>query len=543
MPIETRLTKELIDEYTNKGYWGKISFLDHLGKNIEKYPDKEALVDKKKRLTFKQWGLLVHRLALGFLELGIKEGDNVIIQTPNWVEFPVILFALGKIGAVTVPVGIYLRERELDYILRFTEAKTVIIPSEFKGFDHYGMVRGLRSKLPVETVLIMGDEMMNGTISIKEMMENRLEEKYPEDYLDKYKPRGNDIFFLLFTSGTEADPKGTLITHNNSLFSSQYPPFTEKDVAFPLIPLTTALGMHMGFFVPFLKGAKIVLLDIFQPREALNIMVKERVTVPTGVPAQFIAILSLPDIDRYQLPPGNHIATSGAPCPSEVIRKLREKLGFKILNYYGSSEVSLCTFNRLDDPVDVLAETIGRHPEGYQIKIVDDEGRELPKGERGEIMVKSPSLFAGYYKDPGRTKQAFDEEGWYHTGDLGILREDGNLCIAGRKKDVIIRGGRNISPVEVEDLLHSHPKIQQAAMVGMPDERLGEKNCIYVVPKSGEKVTLEELIDFLKERKIAAYKLPERLEIRNNLPITPAGKIRKNELKADIAKNLGIGVK
>lgn len=533
--------KEIIRRYEAKGWWGKKSLNDYLEENALEYRDKEAFVDSfGSRVTWGEVLKNVDRLALAFLELGVKKDDFVILQIPNCVEFVYVHYALSKIGAITVPVVNLFRTNELDYILGLSEATTAVIPWNYGGFSYGKMMLDLQKKnKQLKNIVVYGDAVPDGMISLKELLTTPFEEKYPPNYLAQFKPDPNEVISMCMTSGTEAQPKGTPRTHNNwisMLYSAAIKNWkrdkSEYIVYCGALPLANLFGLGMGLYGTTIMGQKTIFCDRFDPERVLQTIEDEKVTHLIAVPAMHIAILEFLDFAKYNLSSLIHVVTGGAPNPVSLIKDLQEKLGVVVANGYGSNEGAFLSTNWDDnDDPEIIAETVGKVSPRYEVKIVGEDRWALPPMQVGELAFWGPSIFAGYYKRPDLNAKVFDEDGFFYSGDLGIIGYDGYIRIVDRKKDIIIRGGQNISPQEVEFLLQMHPKVLYAAIVGMPDERLGEKACAFIQPKPGETITFGEMINFLKDKKIATYKLPERLEIVTEMPRTPTGKVAKNILR------------
>jgi len=545
MTIETRYTPDIIEEFTRKGYWSDLIIPDRLDERARLTPDREAIVDSHRRVTYAQMARLVDRIALGFLELGIKKEDRVTIQFPNRIEALCVFYALAKIGAIACPVVPYYRGAEVGYILESSESVAYVSPREFGGFDYTEMIAELRPRLPkFKHLVVAGKPVPAAAVSLGQMMETPLESKYPAGYLRQFKPNANDVLAFVYTSGTESAPKAPIWTHNgchNSRWFNEAWKIVEGETVLNLAPIFHALGLtEAGYNTPMDIGARMIMMDVFNPEEALRLIDQEKANVILGVPPQLIAILNHPSLGKYDLSSLRLVTASGGPTPGEVVRQLNDRLGCRFIAFWGMSECVVGMITRLDDPLEVPCNTIGR-PASAAVEMrvySEDHTRVLGPGEPGEMAVRGPMVFGGYYKDPERTKQVFNEDGWFFTGDSVMLREDGNVCFVGRKKDIINRGGEKISPREVEELLFTYPKVLHVAVVGMPDHRLGEKSCAYIIPKSGQNITFDEVVHFLKEKRIATFKLPERVEIVDSLPMTASGKIKKNVLRDDITGKL-----
>jgi non-ribosomal peptide synthetase component E (peptide arylation enzyme) len=543
MTIETNLTAERIREYTSKGLWGDKTVCDYLDETIKKYPDKIAVVDSRgKRLTYEALGRISERLSLGFLNLGIKKEDIVSIQLPNCVEFTCIYFALARIGVVFNTLAATYRHSEVRYILNFSESKTMIIPDEFRRFDYVDMIQELRPELShLEHVIVIGEKVPREMMSFKEFSERRWEEESSLEALEKNKPGANDVLSLLFTSGTEAQPKGVLHTHNAIIFGeksfAQALELTSDDICFMPSPLTHATGFAHGVNLPMIMGPKAVSLEIWEPEDALKIIEKERCTYSMGATPFVRTLLDCPNLHKYDISAMRFFLCGGAPVPKELVME-GAKIGLKILPVYGLTESIPHVTGRLNDPPEKIYGTDGRPCPNIEVTIRDENRKVLSVGETGEEASRGANLCVGYFKRPDLNEKSFDENGWFYSGDLARLDEDGNLIIEGRKKDIIIRGGQNISVKEVEDMLLTHPKIYNVAIAAMPDKKMGEKACAFIIPHPGETVALEEVASFLMENKVAKFKLPERVELVDEFPMTPSGKIQKYVLRDLIAQKM-----
>ncbi len=545
MTIQTRYTPDIVQEFTQKGFWSDLLLTDRLDRRASLTPDKEAIVDSHQRVTYAQLSRMVDRIALGLLELGIRKGDRITLQFPNRVEALAVFYALTKIGVIACPVVPYYRGAEVRYIMETSESVAVAVPKEFGGFDYTKMVDEIRPGLTkLKHVIVLGDDIPAGAISLNDMINNPLETKYPADYLKQFRPDANDVVALVYTSGTESAPKAPIWTHNsahNSRWFNEAWQIKDHETVLNLAPIFHALGLtEAGYNTAVDIGARMVMMDAFDPELAMRLIQEEKASVLLGVPPQLISILNHPSFGKYDLSSLRLATASGGPTPGEVIRQLRDKIGCKFIAFWGMSECVVGMITRLEDDIEVPCNTVGR-PASHAVQVrvySEDHTRVLGPGEPGEMAVRGPMVFGGYYRDPERTKEVFNEEGWFFTGDAVMMREDGNICFVGRKKDIINRGGEKISPREVEELLFTYPKVLTAAVVAMPDKRLGEKSCAYIVPKTGQTISFDEVISYLKEKKIATFKLPERVEIVDALPMTASGKIKKNVLRDDVTAKL-----
>ena len=460
----------------------------------------------------------------------------LVVQLPNSVELGLMRLACEKANILCIPLQRNLRHRELEYILSKSEAKGIVIPWEFQGFNYFNMVEELRPGLPgLKHIMITGEKVPQGTISIKEMAENSLERKYPSDYLEKTKCPGTEFYLILHTTGTTGLPKlveypmAPRFCSNKALI--HYLKLTRDDV------LCCFTAAHVGpngiaYFTAPELACKTIWVEHFTPEDALKLIEKERITVGLVVPTVLSRLLSSPELGKYDLSSIRLWWSAGAVLPYQLGLETEEKLGGVVLTGLGATDFGGFTILPIDAPQEERLLSVGKPPEGIlEIKLVDDQGNEVPTGEVGEVWGRGPVCVSGYYKDPEATRQAWTSDGWFKMGDLGKWDEKGNLVLVGRKKDMIIRAGQNIYPVEIENLLQSHPGIEAVSIVGIPDNSLGEKACAFVVLRGGEKFTLIDMIDFLKSKRIAPYKLPERLEIIDRLPLVADQKVDKKALQ------------
>ncbi len=535
---------ESVKEYTDKGYWKNLTVGETFDQTATRYPNKEVLVSEASRATSSELALRVKRVALGLLELGIKKKDRIVLQLPNSPELAYTYLALAKLGAIGVWALPHHRHSEISYLLRLTEALGIVIASVYRDFDYVRMVKQLRSDLSdLKHIIVVGDKTSEELISFDELLENPIENKYPPDHLDQFKPDANDVLCLLLTGGTTAFPKVVPRTHNSMLLASLRGAQirghdTHSAVYFLNNHMSHGSGMQRFTGTLVQSGGKVVLHKRFVPEVILQAIEEEKVTHTGLVPTQAMDILNHPDFNKYDLSSLECIDLPGAPATAELLRALKSKIGCSVIIAFGSNEGVLLS-TKQDDSLEMI-EKGALYPicSGDELRIVDDDGREVAAGELGELIGRGPNITRGYYKSPELNQKSFDTDGFWHTGDLFIKDENGNLKAVGRKDDMIIRGGENISAKEIEDLLSANPKIDSVAVVGMPDPRLGQRACAYIKLKPGGKITFEEVASFLKEKDIATFKLPERIEIINEFPLTHIGKILKRELREDITKKL-----
>ncbi len=537
----TRLTPELIRRFTAAGHWVDDTTNEALERNARLHPDRVALVDRRSRLTYAEYFRRAQRLAAHWQQLGLTREDVIAVQLPNWNEFAVAVSSAMLVGVPFCQFHSDFRSKEVEFILGFTEASALIVPKEFRGFDYPAMIRDLRPRLPkLRHVLVVGDDVPPDLFDLRAFLEDETAGPPDASSLKARRPGANDLARVAFTSGTTGDPKAVLHTHNTTnsacRFINRDHAVTEESAILLFLPV----GLNWGLFntvQAVLAGCKLVYMDVFKPEDALRTIERERITHFATAPTGLIAMLNVPNFERYDLSSLKVIVVGGASCPVEVIRQVRANMPGHLLELYGMLECGAQAYTRLTDDPEAVCGLVGRPLPEMGIRIVDDEGKEVPTGSVGEIATYGPSVTIGYYNNPDANRRSFTSDDWFLTGDLGVLDEQGYLKIVGRKKDMIIRGGANIYPREIEEVLFKHPKVLDVAVIGLPDRYLGERTCACIVPRPGEQLTFEEVVEFLRG-KIATYKLPERVELMTELPRTPTGKVQKSVLRDAIVRRL-----
>ncbi|MBT3362273.1 MAG: acyl--CoA ligase [Chloroflexi bacterium] len=540
--IPIRYSQEQFEQMSGEGFFQAAA--DHIDINAEKYPDKEAYVDSQSRLTFSQAKLMADRLALSFVDMGLKKDDRIVLQIPNVVEYFIVRSALRKAGLIGLYTMMYLRHKEMEFAIGKAEATGIIICPGFHNFDYAGMIDEIKPNLPsLKHVFAIRDDVPTGIISLTEMMANPLEKKYPANYFEQTVLKPGEISELKMTSGTTGMPK---LTESYQIGSTELVGELERrfgvthdDIFAALAPLTGgASGGAICKGIAQRQGCKVVMIERFDTDAALEQLQNEKVTFATGVPTMMAKMMSHLDFDKYDLSSVRAFHSSGAYLPPALAKEAEEKMDLTILNHYGAIDIGFATSTYLDASLEARLSSVGRPMPDVTLKLIDDDGNDVPKGEVGEIVWASSKGGTMYYRDLEATL-AREATGLTKTGDLGKQDEDGNLYIVGRKKDVIIRGGQNIFPAEVESLLITHPSIMNVAVVPMPDNVMGEKACAYVVCKPGKDITFEDITSFMLEKKCAKYKLPERLEVVDNFPMSGDGqKVMKRQLTEEVTGKL-----
>ena len=515
------------------GHWRDITINDALDAAVADRPDHPAVsafchsTGEERRLSYAELGVVVDQAASGLRALGVGPGDVVAVQLPNWWEFTVAALACARIGAVVNPLMHIFRERELEFMLNHGEAKVAVIPAVFHGHNFEAMYDGLRAKIPaLEHLVVVGG---NGTNSFDALMSTPSQDAGDGD--NKVDP--DAVTQLIYTSGTTGEPKGVM--HSANTLFSNLVPFAERlglgpdDVVLMASPMAHQTGFIYGLLTPVYLGCSAVLLDVWDPAVAVDLINRHRVSF-TMASTPFLTDLSeatatgAATVNSLRM-----FVCAGAPIPGPLVERAQSALGASVLSAWGMSENGAVTTTRLEDDPSRAAETDGCPLPGSEVKVVDDNGADLPAGEPGKLLVRSCSNFGGYLKRPHLN--GTDEDGWFDTGDVARIDDHGYIRITGRSKDVIIRGGENVPVVEIESLLYRHPSVAQAAIVAYPDDRLGERACAVVVKKPDTEFTFDEMIGFLTAEQVAKNYLPERLVVLDTMPTTPSGKIQKFKLR------------
>jgi len=530
-----RYDQEEIEKNFREGYWDKTILPDYWDRNARQWPDKEALVDSLgSRFTWSEAKQKIDRIAFAFIkEMKLNRDDRLMVQLPNCVEQVLVRLACEKAGVLSIPEMTTFRQTELADIATRTEAVGIVIPKEYRKFDHYEMAKELQAGLPaLKHIIVAGEEVPDDCISLKRIMEQPFEQEYDPIEFDARKLDAvEEVGFLITTTGTTGLPK--LIEHRiaaREIWTAKAHVRNWKlgpdDCVLAIAPLAGAAGGTPAYVTAPVGGAKIALEYQYRGEETLAFMEREKVSLIALVPTQLARLLELP-LDKYDLSSLRIIKTAGGYLPPPLAKEAEERFGCPILGTYGTQDTGSISGVPIDATEEQRYTTVGRLHPGIEIKVLEDAGNPVKPGEVGTIWFKGPGNSIGYYKDIEKTmNEAFDKDGYATPGDLVTVMDDDYIKIMGRKKNIIIRGGQNIYPKEIEDYLLSHKKVTNTAVVPMPDPEMGERACAFVTLKKGEQFTFEEMIDYLKSKKIAPFKLPERLEILEALPLVgESGKI------------------
>lgn len=520
------------------GLWPDETINDRLERALKNCPNKVAVVayrdgyDEPVRLTYLELDARAERVARSLVALGVGRGDVVSFQLPNWWEFIALALACARIGAVANPLMPIFRQHELKFMLNFGESKVFVVPKTYRGFDYEEMARGMLPDLPLlKQLVVVGGEGEDGFDS--RLMRNDL---LP---LSGTALAPDDVMLLMYTSGTTGEPKGVMHT-SNTLFSNLYAfaerlELDESEVILGFSPMAHLTGFGYLATLPIFLNAITALQDVWDPKRALHIARAEKATF-TLAATTFLSDMCLAAENGEDISPTfTKCGCAGAPIPPVLIERAN-KLGLRVCSIWGMTENGAVTITEPARALEKSSCSDGRPVVGMEVKVVEPNGKEVPRGEVGELLVRGASLFGGYLKRPQHNNT--DAQGWFDTGDLAFMDADGYIRIAGRSKDVVIRGGENVPVVEMENILYRHPSIASVAVVGFPDKRFGERACAFVTLKAGCRFTFEDMTAYLTGLQVTKHYFPERLEVLEQMPQTPSGKLQKFKLR-ELAKDFG----
>jgi fatty-acyl-CoA synthase len=519
---------------------------DTIGANLERtvarFGDRDAVVSchQDVRLSYAELDAAVDRIACGLMAAGIEKGDRVGIWSPNCAEWVLVQFATAKAGAILVNVNPAYRTHELEFALRHSGIKLLISARAFKTSDYRAMVEQVRGGLPALESVVYLDSPEWEELESSAVDDDALDERMASLAFD-------DPINIQYTSGTTGFPKGATLSHhnilNNGYFVAELCGFTEADRVCLPVPFYHCFGMVMGNLGAVTHGACIVIpAPGFDPVATLSAVQAERCTALYGVPTMFIAELGVEDFDAYDLSSLRTGIMAGSPCPVEVMKRVQRDMHMTEVGIcYGMTETSpVSTQTRADDSLERRVSTVGRPGPHVEVKIIDpDTGLVVPRGEPGEFCTRAYSVMLGYWQQPDKTAEAIDAARWMHTGDLATMDEDGYCNIVGRIKDLVIRGGENVYPREIEEFLYRHPDVSDVSVVGVPDERYGEELCAFVIPKPGASPSEDAIRDFCRES-LAHYKVPRYVVFTDAFPMTVTGKVQKFKMRDDAVGRLGL---
>lgn len=528
--------KEDAKRYTQNRWWLGLTLGDLLDKAADLYPRKEALVQDDTRLTFAQLREKKDKLAISFIELGIKKGDRVLLQFPVWHEFVYSFFALQKIGAITILLLPTQGAIETEHFCKMTRAVAWILPKTYRKTDYSDAIEKVRRSNPQLTkIILLRAEHTDPFLSFEKLMTKGNLTQSSVKKLLRRKPKPTDVALILPSGGTTSLPKAVPRTHNDYICGVEYKArgleLNSFDTSIIMTPLGHNMTLNAGLIAAVFTFGRTVLLDSTRPEDFCETVQKEKVTSGPIVPTLLKRILEFEDLKQYDLSSLIRLNVGGAYSSSSFISEVIEQIGCKYCNSVGSTE-GLAYQVRLDDDYETVTKCVGRPLNPYDtIKVIDPDGKELPANTEGELVGKGPTVFTGYLNLPEQNKRSFTEDGFWRTGDLGIIDDNGCVRITGRIKDIIIRGGENVSANAVEELVSAHPDVKDVAVIGMPDKDLGEIVCAFIVPMSGKRPTLDDVTTFLIKKGVGKLLLPERIEYIDAIPLTRIGKPDKEALR------------
>jgi non-ribosomal peptide synthetase component E (peptide arylation enzyme) len=520
--------------------WLQFTFSDLWEKNAKSLSDNEAIVDSKNRLTWSEANQWINQIAYGFIQLGYKKDDCIVFQLPNCVELPLLRVACERAGLIGIPLSRNLKGKEVEYILNKVKARMYVSLRKFRDVDYFQMIEEIKERLSIEHIVIAGDDVPPSAMALNSFLREKKDALTYAQAFQGRKCTPEEFAVVLHTSGTTGFPKFV----ENPIFSRMELAkaqinrinLTGADITGVLSP--TGGGPNtIGYFASLLAGAKVVMIEHFEPEEVMKRIEKERITVLTAVPTMVITLVDHPRFKEYDLRSLRVIITAGAVFHYHEAVKAEAAIGCAIIQFYGSVDCGMGIMGSPTDSQEIRLKAAGKPLGIYELKLLKEDGQAALPGEEGEVFIRSRDCATGYFLDEEANRAAWDEDGWFKMEDIGKVDQEGNLTILGRKKDVIIRGGQNIIPTEVERIISQYDTVASVAVVGMADRIMGERVCAYVVPMKDKKITLEEINSFLKENRVAYYKLLERLEIVDELPIV-GEKVNKKLLVKDINEKL-----
>ena len=531
------------DIYEKKRWWLGLTLGDMFDKASDLYPQKDALVGSDVRYTYAQLRRRVDTMAYRMLRAGFRAGDRVLLQLPNWPQFVIAYFALQKAGLIMVPLTVNHTAREIAHLAELTRPKGWILPDHYRKIDFLPVIHQTKKKTTgLDKIILCAQKIPEGYLGLDDLMQPGAKDQDIRTALESARPDPRDVCQILPSGGTTGLPKGAPRTHNDYICNIEYKSrawhMNVTDTCLVASPVGHNLALLVCVTGPVFHGATIVMLDSTYPRDFCQMVQDEKISCTGLVPTLISRIVKFENLADYDLSSLKKIYVGAANSPPELVMAVEEKIKARYINAFGMVEGPLSQ-SRPEDPVEIRRGTIGRPCCPYdEFVILDDNGNPCPAGVEGELSARGPGVFTGYLKNPEANKKEFTPDGYFRTGDLATVDQNGNIRITGRIKDIIIRGGENIAARDVEDLISAHSKVEYVAVVGMPDPDLGEKICAYVKLVQGANLSHEDIIDHLKTLEAAKIHYPERTIFVSEIPLTAAGKADKKILKKDIAEKL-----
>jgi 2,3-dihydroxybenzoate-AMP ligase len=532
---------ELAKRYNEKRWWLGMTIGDVLDKNADLYPEKEALVAQNTRYSFSELRRKADRIAYGLIQHGLKKGDRVMLQLPNWPEFILAHYAIQKAGLVMVLLTVNHTAREIIHLAELTQPRGWILTTRYRDTDFTPLIQAVAEKVEtLKQIITIGENAPSNCVNFLDLTTEDINSQDIRKTLESARPDPGDICYLLPTGGTTNLPKCAVRTHNDYLCNVEYKSRAWDINATDSCLVATTVGHNLALLVtisgPYFHGAKIVLMDSTLPEDFFRIAAEEKVTCTGLVPTLISRFVAYEDIGRYDLASLSRVYVGAANSPPELVKRVESRLGCRYVTAFGMVE-GPCSQTRPTDSMDVRCETIGKPVCPYDdFCTMDEEGKKTQTGVEGELAAKGPGVFSGYYRNPQTNQFAFTPDGYFRTGDLAIIDENGHIRITGRIKDVINRGGEKISARDVEDIISTHPLVEYVAAVGMPDRDLGEKVCVFVKPIQGASINHEDIVLQMKQSGVSKALIPACFEIVDHIPLTAAGKADKKVLRKIIEK-------
>ena len=542
----TPYKKEDAEKYNKFRWWSGLTFGDILDRAADIHPEKEAFVDRKTRLTYGEAREKTNKLAIGLMDLGIQPLDRALVQLPNWNEFVFAYFALQKVGAVPVLLIDRYRQFEINHLISLTGATSWIVASRYKKTDYVPIINDVLKEHPElkNIIIVRGEGDQQPFTSLESLIE---EAELTEDNLARLANRLPDpmqVAHMGPTGGTTGAPKIVPRTHNSLITGIEYCSKSweqsNQDINLIAGPVGHDLTFSKGFIGSIITLGKIIFLDSADDKNLCETIEKEKITSIIWVPTLAQRMLQYEDLAKHDLSSLKKMHSAGGASHPDLVKDVTEKLKMKFYNGYGGTE-GMTTITRTTDDLETICTTVGRPTCPYDTyKVIDKDGNELPPNTQGELVLKGPGVFTGYYNNPEENKEAFTKDGFFRTGDVAKIDEKGYITLTGRIKEMINRGGESISATEIERLINRHPDVSAVAVIPMPDPFMGERVCAYIQPKAGSQLSFDEIISFLKGQKASVLQLPERIEFIDVMPYTGAQKLDKRSLREDIEKKLQV---
>lgn len=535
------MSKETIEGYLSSGDWDTKSFVHHLEEQARKQPNSPAIIDENGNITtFEEYDKQSTDFALGLLDLGLQPGDRIALQLPNSSHFLIALMGAAKVGILPVLCHVPYTEHDLNYVLELTEASAIVVVDQFRNRNFVTLATGLQEKHAcLKHVIVVSEQNYEGTISFNNLLKAGADGS--PSVLEKTRPVGTDPFFIMFTSGTTGRPKAELHLHANNLYwinrFNDILKFPQDANWFIVTPIAHLTGLGIGCLGALTRGAPVTLLQAWDVNKTVEIIEREKPTTLLGAPPMLIDLARFDGLEERNVQSIETIAYAGATCPYDILNTLHNRIGAEIVAFYGYTEAGPTHSTRPHDSIEITSSSFGKILDGLQERVISPEGNELTPPCEGEILVKGPCFIPGYYNQPENTKKMF-KDGWFQSADVVRKDENGYCTFVSRRDDLINRGGYKIDPREIEEVLYTHPAVSQAAIVAIPDERLGQRAAAIVVLKDKTaSLTLHDVTAFLDEQGVSKTHWPEAFKVVDEFPMTSTGKFQRYALREQ-AKDL-----